>query len=135
MFRFRRSGRSDAVSSPYDPRDLLWAYERHVTRAVRPSGELLIEIPLRDAGTLEVTVPDPSADWIDSRVRGLCATLGALDRRAQRILRGEFRIGWIELDSADHGTVDYWAIGVNSEYAVDISWTGDGWEESAPEPD
>ncbi|WP_433613101.1 hypothetical protein [Prescottella agglutinans] len=53
---------------------------------------------------------------------------------AQHVLRGEFGIGWVELYSADRGTVDYWAIGVNSEYPVDIAWTGDGWAESPAEP-
>ncbi|GAB2647739.1 hypothetical protein ABI214_01915 [Prescottella soli] len=130
MFRSLRSRRSDDARAPYDPRELLRAYERHATREVRPGGDLLIGIPLRDGNTLEVTVPDPSADWIDSRVRGLCTSLGEMDRRAQRTLRGEFCIGWIELDSTHHGTIDYWAIGVNSEYAVDIAWTGNGWEES-----
>ncbi|MGW5074358.1 hypothetical protein [Rhodococcus sp. NPDC004095] len=116
----------------YEPRELLRAFERHATREVRPnSGELLIVIPLSDDSTLEITVPDPAADWIDSRVRGLCTSLGAIDRRAQRILRGEFTVGWVELDSADHGIVDYWAIGLNSEYPIDISWGGDDWQESA----
>nr|WP_246044846.1 hypothetical protein [Rhodococcus oryzae] len=107
------------------------AYEHHATREVRPSsGELLIVIPLGDEHTLEITIVDPTADWIESRIRGLCASLAEIDRRAQRVLRGEFRIGWIELDSANHGLIDYWATGVNSEYAIDISWTGDAWVES-----
>ncbi len=119
---------------PYEPRDLLRAYEHHATREVRPSsGELLIVIPLRE-GSLEITVLDPSADWIESRIRGLCASLGDIDRRAQQVLRGEFNIGWVELDSAHHGIVDYWAAGVNSEYAIDISWTGDAWEETPAAP-
>lgn len=118
----------------YGPRDLLRAYECHATREVRPaSGELLIAIPLGDESTLEITVVDPSADWIESRLRGLFASLGEIDRRAQRMLRGEFSIGWIELDSARHGIIDYWATGVNSEYAIDISWTGDAWVESPAE--
>ncbi|MGW0042240.1 hypothetical protein [Rhodococcus sp. NPDC003348] len=82
---------------------------------------------MSDGNALEVTIPDPSADWIESRVRGLCVCLDAIDRRVQRTLRGEFTIGWVELDSADHGIVDYWAVGVNSEYPVEISWIGDIW--------
>ncbi len=134
MFRFGRSRRADDARTLYDPRELLRAYERRATHEIRPTGELLIGIPLRDESTLEITVADPTADWVDSRVRGLCASLGELDRRAQHVLRGEFGIGWVELYSADRGTVDYWAIGVNSEYPVDIAWTGDGWAESPAEP-
>ncbi|MFI6430317.1 hypothetical protein [Rhodococcus oryzae] len=131
MFRFARLRRSGGAHAPYEPRDLLRAYEHHATREVRPSsGELLIVIPLGDEDTLEIAVVDPTADWIESRIRGLCASLAEIDRRAQRVLRGGFRIGWIELDSAHHGIVDYWATGVNSEYAIEISWTGDAWEES-----
>ena len=131
VFRFARPRRSGGAHAPYEPRDLLRAYEHHATREVRPSsGELLIVIPLGDEDTLEITVVDPTADWIESRIRGLCASLAEIDRRAQRVLRGGFRIGWIELDSAHHGIVDYWATGVNSEYAIEISWTGDAWEES-----
>ncbi|WP_430332549.1 hypothetical protein [Rhodococcus sp. ACT016] len=107
------------------------AYETRASREIRPGGELLVVIPLRDETTLEISVPDPAADWIESRIRGLCATLCEIDRRAQLTLRGEFCIGWIELDSADHGTVDYWENGVNSEYPVDIGWTGDGWAQSS----
>ncbi|TJZ80454.1 hypothetical protein FCG67_04760 [Rhodococcus oryzae] len=131
VFRFARLRRSGGAHAPYEPRDLLRAYEHHATREVRPSsGELLIVIPLGDEHTLEITIVDPTADWIESRIRGLCASLAEIDRRAQRVLRGEFRIGWIELDSANHGLIDYWATGVNSEYAIDISWTGDAWVES-----
>lgn len=128
MFRFGPSRRSDGVRAPYEPRELLRAYESHSSREVRPSsGELLIVIPLSDGDALEVTIPDPSADWIESRVRGLCVCLDAIDCRVQPTLRGEFTIGWVELDSADHGIVDYWAVGVNSEYPVEISWIGDIW--------
>lgn len=133
VFRFGQPRRSGGT--PYDARELLRAYERHATREIRPdSGELLVVIPLHDGSSLEITVPDPSADWIESRIRGLCTSLGAVDRRARRLLRDEFSIGWIELDSPHHGTIDYWATGVNSEYPIDISWTGDGWEQSPAEP-
>ena len=106
------------------------AYENRSTREVRDSGELLIEIPLSDASILEITILDPSADWIEPRVRGLCSSLDEIDRRAQRILRGGFSIGWIELESERHGIIDYWEDGVNNEYPVAIVWNGNSWEDA-----
>ncbi|WP_233272433.1 hypothetical protein [Rhodococcus sp. JT-3] len=98
---------------------------------IRDSGELLIEIPLSDASIVEITVLDASAGWIDSRVRGLCSSLDKIDRRAQRVLRGGFSIGWIELESERHGVIDYWEDGVNNEYPISIVWNGNSWEEAA----
>lgn len=129
MFPFGRSRRLGVARALYEPKNLLRAYERFARKEIRPNSELLIVIPLSDESDLEITVPNSSADWIESRIRGLCASLGDIDRRAQKTLRDEFVIGWIELDSPDHGVVDYWAVGVNSEYPIDICWTGDAWEE------
>ncbi|MFD9679036.1 hypothetical protein ACFWAD_04125 [Rhodococcus sp. NPDC059969] len=130
VLRFGWSRRSGGNPSLFEPRELLHAYENRPTREVRESGELLIEIPLSDASILEITVPDPSADWIDSRVRGLCSSLGNIDRRAQRVLRGGFSIGWIELESEQEGIIDYWENGVNNEYPIAIKWNGKAWEEA-----
>lgn len=130
VLRFGWSRRSGGNPSLFDPRELLHAYENRSTREVRDSGELLIEIPLSDASILEITILDPSADWIEPRVRGLCSSLDEIDRRAQRILRGGFSIGWIELESERHGIIDYWETGVNNEYPVAIVWNGNSWEEA-----
>lgn len=130
VLRFGWSRRSGGNPSLFDPRELLHAYENRSTREVRDSGELLIEIPLSDASILEITILDPSADWIEPRVRGLCSSLDEIDRRAQRILRGGFSIGWIELESERHGIIDYWETGVNNEYPVAIVWNGKSWEEA-----
>ncbi|NHE63940.1 hypothetical protein G9U53_06350 [Rhodococcus sp. D-46] len=129
--RFGWSRRSDGDPSVFEPRELLHAYENRSTREVRDSGELLIEIPLSDASIVEITVLDASAGWIDSRVRGLCSSLDKIDRRAQRVLRGGFSIGWIELESERHGVIDYWENGVNNEYPISIVWNGNCWEEAA----
>ena len=128
--RFGWSRRSDGDPSLFEPRELLHAYENRSTREVRDSGELLIEIPLSDASIVEITVLDASAGWIDSRVRGLCSSLDKIDRRAQRVLRGGFTIGWIELESERHGVIDYWENGVNNEYPISIVWNGNSWEGS-----
>lgn len=128
--RFAWSRRSVGKPSLFESRELLHAYENRSTREVRDSGELLIEIPLSDASILEITILDPSADWIEPRVRGLCSSLDEIDRRAQRILRGGFSIGWIELESERHGIIDYWEDGVNNEYPVAIVWNGNSWEEA-----
>lgn len=128
--RFAWSRRSVGKPSLFESRELLHAYENRSTREVRDSGELLIEIPLSDASILEITILDPSADWIEPRVRGLCSSLDEIDRRAQRILRGRFSIGWIELESQRHGIIDYWEDGVNNEYPVAIVWNGNSWEEA-----
>ncbi|MDI9902610.1 hypothetical protein QM716_22395 [Rhodococcus sp. IEGM 1409] len=128
--RFGWSRRSGGDPSLFEPRELLHAYENRSTREVRGSGELLIEIPLSDASILEITILDPSADWIESRVRGLCSSLDNIDRRAQRVLRGGFSIGWIELESERDGIIDYWENGVNNEYPLAIMWNGNAWEEA-----
>lgn len=128
--RFAWSRRSVGKPSLFESRELLHAYENRSTREERDSGELLIEIPLSDASILEITILDPSADWIEPRVRGLCSSLDGIDRRAQRILRGGFSIGWIELESERHGIIDYWEDGVNNEYPVAIVWNGNSWEEA-----
>jgi hypothetical protein len=128
--RFAWSRRSVGKPSLFESRELLHAYENRSTREVRDSGELLIEIPLSDASILEITILDPSADSIEPRVRGLCSSLDEIDRRAQRILRGGFSIGWIELESERHGIIDYWEDGVNNEYPVAIVWNGNSWEEA-----
>lgn len=128
--RFAWSRRFGGKPSLFEPRELLHAYENRSTREVRDSGELLIEIPLSNASILEITVLDPSADWIEPRVRGLCSSLDEIHRRAQRILRGGFSIGWIELESERHGIIDYWEDGVNNEYPVAIVWNGNSWEEA-----
>lgn len=128
VFGFRGPTDVRSARSLYEPRDLLHAYEDHATREVRPdSGEVLIRIPLRDGTDLEVTIVGARPEWTESRVRALCTSLTDVDRRMRRVLGDAFVIGWIELDAADHGTIDYWEVGVNSEYAVDIVWTGDGW--------
>lgn len=131
VLRFGWSRRSGSNPSLFDPRELLHAYENRSIREVRDSGELLIEIPLSDASIVEITVLDASAGWIDSRVRGLCSSLDKIDRRAQRVLRGGFSIGWIELESERHGVIDYWENGVNNEYPISIVWNGNCWEEAA----
>ncbi|MFE5790420.1 hypothetical protein [Rhodococcus erythropolis] len=129
VFPFTPSTQPGDARALYEPKNLLRAYEQSARKEVRPNCELLITIPLSNNNDLEITIPNSSADWIRSRMHGLCASLGDIDRRARKILRNEFIIGWIELDSPDHGIIDYWAIGVNSEYPIDIHWTGHTWEE------